>query len=61
MSYINVYMWNLEKWYRSLYLQSRNRSMGKENKSKDTKGERENGINEEIATDTYILLILCIK
>ena len=24
ISYINVYMWNLEKWYRS-YLESRNR------------------------------------
>ena len=42
MSYINVHMWNLEKWYRTLYLQSINRSMDKENKYKDTKGEREN-------------------
>ena len=54
-------MWNLEKCYRTLYLQSRNRSMDKENKYKDTKGERENGINGEIAIDTYIILILCIK
>jgi len=61
MSYINVHMWNLEKCYRTLYLQSRNRSMDKENKYKDTKGERENGINGEIAIDTYIILILCIK
>ena len=25
ISYINTYMWNLEKWYRLSYLQSRNR------------------------------------
>ena len=25
ISYINAYMWNLEKWYRWTYLQSRNR------------------------------------
>ena len=35
--YINAYMWNLEKWYRS-YLQSRNRDTGIENKYMDTKG-----------------------
>ena len=28
MSYINAYMWNLEKWYRWTYLQSRNRDTG---------------------------------
>ena len=25
ISYVNTYMWNLEKWYRWIYLQSRNR------------------------------------
>ena len=25
ISYINAYMWNLEKWYRRSYLQSRHR------------------------------------
>ena len=61
MSYINVHMWNLEKWYRTLYLQSINRSMDKENKYKDTKGESGGGKNWEVEIDTYTLLILCIK
>ena len=34
------YMWNLEKWYRWSYLQSRNRGTDVENKCMDTKGER---------------------
>ena len=29
---INTYMWNLEKWYRWTYLQSRNRDTDVENK-----------------------------
>ena len=36
ISYINTYMWNLEKGYRS-YLQSRNRDTDIENKHMDTK------------------------
>ena len=36
--YINTYMWNLEKWYRSTYLQGRNRDTHVENKHMDTKG-----------------------
>ena len=35
--YINAYMWNLEKWYRSSYLQSRNKDTDVENKRMDTK------------------------
>ena len=31
-------MWNLEKWYRWTYLQSRNRDTDVENKHMDTKG-----------------------
>ena len=38
ISYINVYMWNLEKWYRWSYLQSRNRDTDVENKRMGTKG-----------------------
>ena len=39
--YINAYMWNLEKWYRWTYLQSRNRDTDIENNRMDTKvGER---------------------
>ena len=40
VSYINAYMWNLEKWYRWSYLQSRNRDTDVENKCMDTKGGR---------------------
>ena len=43
ISYINAYMWNLEKWYRWSYLQSRNRDTDVENKHMDTKGEEEVG------------------
>ena len=35
---MNAPMWNLEKWYRWIYLQSRNRDTGIENKRMDTKG-----------------------
>ena len=52
-------MWNLEKWYRSTCLQSRNRDTGIENKFMDTKGERESGVNWEIGIDIYTLL--CVK
>ena len=38
MSCINAYMWNLEKWYRLSYLQSRNGDRDVENKCMDTKG-----------------------
>ena len=31
-------MWNIEKWYRLPYLQSRNRDRDVENKHIDTKG-----------------------
>ena len=33
---INAYMWDLEKWYRGTYLQSRNRDTDVENKHTDT-------------------------
>ena len=35
--YINPHMWNLEKWYRQTYLQSRSRDTDVENKHMDTK------------------------
>ena len=35
-----AYMWNLEKWYRWTYLQSRNRDTDVENKRMDTKEGR---------------------
>jgi len=50
---------NLEKWYRLIYLQSRNRDTDVENKRMDTKGGREGGMNWEIGINIYSLL--CIK
>ena len=40
ISYINAYIWNLEKWYRLSYWQSRNRDTDIENKRMDMKGGR---------------------
>ena len=51
--YINAYMWNLEKWYRSSYLQSRNRDTDVENKCMDTKGKG-GGRNWEIGIETHV-------
>ena len=60
--YINAYMWNLEKWYRWSYLQSRSRDTDVENKCIHTKGVRGGGErNWEIGIDIHTLLILCIK
>ena len=39
ISYINTYIWNLEKWYRWSYLQNRNRDTDIESKRMDTEGE----------------------
>ena len=39
-------MWNLEKWYRLSYLQSRNRVTDIENKHTNTKGE--SGVGDEL-------------
>ena len=39
ISYIIAYMWNLEKWCKWSYLQSRNRDTDVENKPMDPKGE----------------------
>ena len=52
-------MWNLEKWYRLTYLQSRNRVTDIENKRMDTKGGRGGGMDWESGIDIYI--VLCIK
>ena len=40
ISYINTHMRNLEKWYRWIYLQNRNRVTDVENKLMVTKGKR---------------------
>ena len=52
-------MWNLEKWYRRTYLQSRNRVTDVENKPMVTNRGRGGRMNWEIAIDIYTLL--CIK
>jgi len=56
ISYDIANVWNLEKWYQWIYLQSRNRDTEVENKQMDTKGGSEVGW---IGTDIYTLL--CIK
>ena len=63
--YINAYMWNLEKWYRSTGLQGRNGDTDVENKRMDTKGGKRWGgwgggvMNWAIGIDMYTLM--CIK
>ena len=61
MRYLSIYIWNLEKWYRWSYLQSRNRDTDVENKCMDTKGEGGGGMNWEIGIDIDIYTLLCIK
>ena len=51
-------MWNLEKWYRSTYLQSRNRDTDVENQHLNTKGVRGHGIEWEIGIDIYMLCLV---
>ena len=51
--YVNAYMWNLEKWYRWTYLQSRNRDTDIKNKCMDTEGDV-GGMDWEIRIDMYI-------
>ena len=52
-------MWNLEKFYRRTYLQSRNRDTDVENNLWIPSGEEGGGMNWEIGIDIYTLL--CIK
>ena len=65
ISYVNAYMWNLEKWYRWTGLQGKNRDTNVENKCMDTKGGKwgqvggGDGMNCEIGIDMYTLA--CIK
>ena len=59
VSYINTYMWNLEKWYRWTYLQKKNTDTDVENKCMNTKGGKREEMNWEIEIDIYTLL--CIK
>ena len=57
ISYINAYMWNLEKWYRWNYLQGRNRDSDVENGHVDTGAEW--GMNWEIGIP--VCALPCVK
>ena len=59
--YINAYMWNLEKWYRWSYLQSRKRHRHREQIYGYHGGKGGGGMDWETEIDTYTLLIMCIK
>ena len=43
--YLNIHIWNLEKWYRSTYLQGNTRDADIENRLVDTVGDGEGGMN----------------
>ena len=65
ISYINAYMWNLEKCYRRTDLQGRNRDTDVKNKRMDVWGESGEGggsgggMNWEVGIGIYTLI--CIK
>ena len=61
IEYINAYMWNLEKWYRWFYLQSRNRHKGRKQLYGYQRGKVGDGRNWKIGIDTYVLLILHLR
>ena len=52
-------MWNLEKWYKWTYLQSRNRDTDVENEHMNTREESGSEMNMVIGIDIYTLL--CLK
>ena len=62
--YINIYIWNLEKWYRWTYLQSRNRDSDVENQHMDTKGgggmDSEIGIVHYYVWSRWLVSVYCI-
>ena len=53
ISYSNIYTWNLEKWYRWTYLQSRNRYIDIENKHTVTKQGKGGAMNWEAEINIY--------
>ena len=59
ISYINTYIWNLERWYWWTYLQGRNRDADIENRLVNTMGEGEGGMNRESNTEACTLS--CVK
>ena len=59
VSYINLYIWSLEKWYWWIYLQGRDGDADVEKELVDTVGEGESAVNGESSIDIYILP--CVK
>ena len=61
ISYINVYLWNIERWYWWTYLQGSNGDKDIENRLMNmSKGEEgEDGLYGESTMETYILP--CVK
>ena len=55
ISYIKVYMWNLEKWYWWTNVQGSNRDADIEDGLVDTAGEGEGGTNWESSIDIYTM------
>ena len=53
-----TYMWNLEKWYRWTYLQSRNQDTDVENGHMAYRWGEGGGMNWEIGIDIYTLLYI---
>ena len=53
VSYVHVYMWNLEKWYWWAFLQSRKRDPDMKN------GHVDVGVDLEVGTHIYTLLLRC--
>ena len=57
ISYINAYIWNVERWYWWTYLQSSNGDTDIENRFGDTVGEGDGGTNGESSMKTYTFTI----
>ena len=55
VSYTNIYIWDLEKWYWWTYLKGRNRDADVEDSLLDTEGKGEGGMNRESSTGIYTL------
>ena len=55
ISYINAYIWNLERWYGWTYLQGSSGDADTENRLVDTVGGGDGGINWASSIETYTL------
>ena len=55
ISYINTYIWNLERWYWWSYLQGSREDTDNKNRLLVTVGEGEGGMTWESSIETYTL------